>query len=83
MTGNEEKRMRVHKTDPSSQQRSLKPHRKSFLGVGEDNRMHGERKGKLLRAGSCQAGVVAWSVSVPHLSSGLIHVQWLRITALQ
>lgn len=69
--------MRVHRTDHSAQQRSLQPHGKSFLGVGEDNRTHGERKGKLLRAGSCQAGVISWSVLVPHLSPGLTHVQKL------
>lgn len=75
--------MRVHKTDCSAQQRLLQPHGKSFLGVGEDKRTHGEKKRKLLRAGSCQAGVISWSILVPHLSSELIHVQWLRTTTLQ
>lgn len=59
------KRIRIHKTDPSTQQRSLLPHGKSFLADGEDNRTHGEKKEKLFRGGSRQAGVVAWSVLVP------------------
>lgn len=45
--------------------------------------MHGERKGKVLGADACWAGLDGWGVWVSHRSSGLVHPKYLSVTILQ